>query len=164
MAILAVPTNRRGILMILNGALWLNVPADLVAKGFDDPGILATFLPGNSELTATGPGSFDFVIVKETGIVTLRLPGSLSIHAEGSGRQFSAAARHILGGSATLSLHLGFADKDGGCALTYDGTLESTGLAGRLLRDRADQAQDMIDARFAAVRVKLESRYRPPST
>jgi len=144
--------------MILQGTVLISVPPEVAAEGFQRAETLIIFLTSKSELTQTGPGSFDFIIIKELGPVTLRLPGKLTVSPEPGGLRFTAAARHILGGSATLSLHLGFAEAKTGCTLSYDGTLESTGLAGRLLRDQADQAQIAIDTRFSSVKFMLENR------
>ncbi|MGL6210979.1 MAG: CoxG family protein [Paracoccaceae bacterium] len=146
--------------MILNGTVLLALPPDAATTGFQEPDVLGTFLPFGSELTRTGPGAFAFTVIKEAGLVTLKLPGTLTVVPEGAGYRFDAKAKHMLGGSAALSLLISFAAADGGTMLSYDGDLESGGLAGRLLRDRADQAQAILDAKFDAVKSKLESRHR----
>jgi carbon monoxide dehydrogenase subunit G len=142
--------------MNLNGTLGLAVRPDFAAAGFHDADTLATFLPGGSELTRTGDGAFSFVIIKETKLITLRLPGTLTVIPEQAGYRFTAKARHMMGGSAALSLFLTFAPKQDGCTLGYDGTLETTGLVDRLMRDREDQAKHMVRDRFAAVKHRLE--------
>ena len=146
--------------MKLNGTLSLSVPPEVAAEGFQDPKTLGIFLPKNSQLTRAGPGEFSFVVIKEAGIVALKLPGTLTVTPSGAGYLFEARAKHLIGGSATLSLALTFVPGGDGCEMTYDGTLESTGLAGRMLRERADHTQSVLDARFAAVKAEIESFYR----
>jgi len=146
--------------MKLNGKLALAVPAPVAAEAFRDAGVLAQFLPGTSELTRSGPSTFDFMVIKDIGVMTLRLPGTLAVVALGQGLRFDANAKHLLGGSATLMLYLEFAPDGAGCVLSYDGTLESTGLVGRALRDRADQVQTVLAARIAAVTARIEKTHR----
>lgn len=146
--------------MKLTGSLSLAVPARFAAEALHDPDVLETFLPGNSPLTRIGPATFEFVVTKDAGVMTLRLPGTLTVVPEDGGYRFVAKAKHMLGGSATLSLRLDFAPEGDGCVLSYDGTLESTGLAGRLLRDQEDQAQTVMTAKFVAVKARVERSYR----
>lgn len=147
--------------MDLNGTVDLSVLPHDAIEGFHDARTLQHFLPGHSELTKTGPSEFAFVVTKDAGMVTLRLPGTLTIAPEGDAFRFEAKARHMLGGSANLSLRIRFAPDGAGTLMTYEGTLEASGLAGRLLRDRAEQTGHVLDAKFSQVKRHLERTYAP---
>ncbi len=147
--------------MDLSGTVDLSVRPDEATEGFHTAETLRHFLPGKSELTKSGPAAFDFVVTKDAGMVSLRLPGTLTIQPDGETYRFEAAARHLLGGTANLLLNIRFAPAEfgEGTVMSYAGTLAATGLAGRLLRDRAPMAQEVLTARFEQVKRHLEIMY-----
>jgi len=147
--------------MDLSGTVNLSVQPNDAAEGFHSAETLRHFLPGTSELSKTGPSAFDFVVTKDAGMVSLRLPGTLTIEPEGDTYRFEAKARHLLGGTANLLLNIRFAPSESGAGtvMSYAGILAATGLAGRLLRDRAPVAQEMLAAKFEQVRRHLEVVY-----
>lgn len=144
--------------MKISGTVEFAASATRASKAIQREEHLAHFLPGGAKLSQRLDGGFDFIVQKDIGPVALRLPGVLTVAPDPAGNDllFRAKASHVLGGSADLNLTMGFAGDAARCRITYDGTLEATGLAGKAMALGAEKIQDRIQSALQAFGRRLE--------
>ncbi|MDT8855283.1 SRPBCC domain-containing protein [Paracoccaceae bacterium Fryx2] len=146
--------------MQVQGQVNVAVRPPAVVRALHDPVLLQSFLPGGSKVTRTSETVFDFLAMRETAMITLKLPGTLTILELTPRRAYrmTARARHLLGGSLALDLDLTLARIDEATDLSYLGTIEGGGLAGKLLGDHEDAARNRITNMFHEFARRLQRR------
>ncbi len=132
--------------MQITGQIDLRVPPQRAIDALHDRGTLERFLLGMSQLQETGPAQFSFAIQRRVSLVTLNLPGTLAVTEIEAGRvyQFDAKAAHLIGGSAQLTLDMTFDPTPTGTHLGWAGTLESSGLARKVLKEKEDRIGSIV--------------------
>lgn len=150
--------------MQLNGVLQIAVPAARVASALEEPEVLRALFPGEASVTRVAAGQYGFTLKKTLGFLELRQSGTIRLERKDRGVAMEVRAAHRIGGAADLLVMIGLEPAARGPAtrISYDGTLNATGLAGRLLRDREAQVQPYIARVFERIRAQIESA--PPVT
>ena len=145
--------------MKLSGLIRTNCPPDRLMALLHDPLILARMLPKGCEVTKSGEGSFDFAIRRAFGPINLSLPGTMTLMPTGTLQDhvLTAHAAHIIGGKVELTLTLAARRTDGTTKLSYEGDLQATGLAGRLMKEYESQADDGMRAAFQRLKKAAEA-------
>ena len=144
--------------MQLAGTLSLALPPRRAIAALHDPENLAAYLPAPSTVRQLSTTAFEFVVMRPLGPIIFKLPGRLLIEPVARGKRYSFVAngKHTLAGGVTLALTIDFGGGGGGAtAISYDGTLEATGLAGRLLGERQGRVETVLDAMFAALKARI---------
>jgi len=148
--------------MQLNGVLQISVPPSRVAKALERPEVLRQLLPGEASVELTSVGLYSFTMKKTLGFLELRQDGTIQLVPSDQGVTLVVRAAHRIGGAADLSVLIGLAAgaQHSGTEIAYDGTMEATGLAGRLLRDREAQVRPYIAKVFDRMKAQIESAPR----
>ena len=149
--------------MQLAGTLSLALPPRRAIAALHDPENLAAYLPAPSTVRQLSTTAFEFVVMRPLGPIIFKLPGRLLIEPVARGKRYSFVAngKHTLAGGVTLALTIDFGGGGGATAISYDGTLEATGLAGRLLGERQHRVQTVLDAMFAGLKARIERVVAP---
>jgi len=143
--------------MQLSGVLQISVPPARVVSALEEPDVLRALFPGEASVQQTSDGNYNFTLKKSLGFLELRQGGTIRLERVGEGVSLVVRAAHRIGGAADLSVLIGLAGRDAGTAIAYDGTMEATGLAGRLLRDRAAQVRPYIVKVFDRMKAQIEA-------
>ena len=132
--------------MQISGRIVLKVAPNHAISALHDRITLERFLLGASRLQEIGPAQFSFAIQRKVAVVTLNLPGTLSVTPVKEGRiyRFDAKAAHLIGGSAQLTLDITFDAIADGTNLAWDGTLDSTGLARNVLKEKEGRIGSLV--------------------
>lgn len=154
--------------MQISGQTSIRVPPQRAIAALHDRSTLERFLLGSSALEETGPAQFSFAIQRKLGLITLNLPGRLSVTPVTADRvyQFDARASHKLGGSVHLSLEMTFEPEQGGTSMAWNGVLGSSGLARQVLREKQDRIPVVVQNMMSEFKIRVqrdaqhEARYR----
>jgi carbon monoxide dehydrogenase subunit G len=121
--------------MQIKGQIKIACPAPLLVQVLNDPGAMAKLLPNDTKLSLSSPGSFAFSVSKAMGPIKLTLPGTMTVIPTGNrqDQKLQIKAAHMIGG-----------DTGRVTQLTYSGTLEASGLAGRMLQERENSMNGYI--------------------
>ena len=129
--------------MDTSGQIHTKAPRAMLADALRDPSILAQLLPKGCTLDQTGPDAFGFVLKRKFGPIELALPGTITIESKGNLHWLNFRGAHQLFGRANMALTLILTESKGVTNLDYKGSLQASGLAGRLLglvkQKRVDQ-------------------------
>jgi carbon monoxide dehydrogenase subunit G len=150
--------------MQLNGVLQISVPPARVASALEEPEVLRALLPGEARVERTSAGQYSFTLKKTLGFLELRQGGTIQLLRVDQGVSLVVRAAHRIGGAADLSVLIGLAAggaQGKGTRIAYDGKMEASGLAGRLLRDREAQVRPYIAKVFERMRAQIEAA--PPA-
>jgi uncharacterized protein len=141
------------------GQTEIAAPRARVAAALADARVLSRMIPGCTELTPTGPGTWTARIEKAAGPVMLRLTAALVLEtlAEGQRYVLQARGRSLVAGAVALHMALALEEAPGGTRLIHDGRLSAEGLAGRLLRGQEVLLAGRSDALFSRLREHLET-------
>lgn len=141
--------------MQIDGMIRTTCPPEKVVALLADPEALARIVPEGCEVGAKTGESIAFVIRRKVGPITINLHGHLILHKkpEPGAYTLQIDASHLIGGKIKLMLEIA-----AGPALKWDGVLESHGLAGRLVEDRADSVQIGVKTLFQRLRQQAEGR------
>ena len=144
--------------MRLNGVMQISAPPDRVAQALEQPDVLRALLPGEASVEKTSAGQYSFTLKKTLGFLELRQNGTIQLVPAGQGLTLVVKASHRIGGSADMSVLIGLTPGTGaGTRIAYDGTMEASGLAGRLLREREPQVRPYIARVFERMRAQIEA-------
>jgi carbon monoxide dehydrogenase subunit G len=144
--------------MRLEGVLELNVPPSRVLQSLGDPDVIQAFLPGECTVTPTGAGTYDFALRKSLGFLELRLGGQITVEDQGPDQaRMTMKASHKIGGALDMDMGLTLTPQGTGTQIAYSGTLDATGLAGRVVRDRALQIRPYVTKVFDRLKARIES-------
>ena len=144
--------------MQLNGVLQISVPPTRVAAALEQTDVLQALLPGEAVVEKISAGNYSFTLKKTLGFLELRQSGTIRLLPAKGGVTLLVRASHRIGGAADLSVLIELAPNPGaGTRIGYDGKLEATGLAGRLLRDRELQVHPYITQVFQRLKARIET-------
>jgi carbon monoxide dehydrogenase subunit G len=148
--------------MDVSGLIRTTCPPDLVLSVLGDSATLLRLLPKGSKLDQIDQGRFRFSVSRAVGPVKLTLPGEMALVPAGQGhdRMLTIRAAHIIGGKVDLDLSLTFDTSAGHTRLAYAGTVEASGLAGRVLRERHARVDDGLRSLFHRLKVLSEAKAR----
>ncbi len=147
--------------MQIKGQIKFACPATFLVQVLNDPAAMAKLLPQNAKLELSGPGSFAFTVTKAMGPIKLTLPGTMTVIPTGTrqDQKLQVKAAHMIGGKVNLDLDVTMSDTGSITQLTYDGTLEASGLAGRMLQEREDRMNGFIRNMVVALKRHAEARH-----
>lgn len=146
----------------LSGRIEFDASVNRARKAMPSLATLLMFLDADSLMTPNETGGFDFVITRDVGVLTIRLPGSLATTEDpgSTDLRFIAMARHPLAGSALVDFVIRFEGDHQHCALSYEGRAEATGLLGAYLVRRIDRVASHITRIFTEIGRKHERNQR----
>jgi carbon monoxide dehydrogenase subunit G len=145
-------------MMQIDGMIRTACPPERVVALLADPAALAKVVPPGCEVGAKTGESIAFVIHRKVGPITMNLHGHLILHkmSDPGGYTLQIDASHLIGGKVKLLLDLAAQEEEK--VLKWGGTLESHGLAARLINDRAGSVQVGIKTLFQRLRQQIEGR------
>jgi carbon monoxide dehydrogenase subunit G len=143
--------------MKVAGALRILQPPARVAEALHDPAVLHHMLPACEGVEPLGPGRFRASMARKVGLLTLRVAPEIGLAPlpDGSGLDLTVEASSRIAGSLAARLCLGLEDDPVGTRLTWDGTVEASGLAQRLLAERQDQVAERVRGLFITLKRHL---------
>lgn len=146
--------------MEINGALRTHCPpAELVAT-LADPEAITRLLPPGAKVEQTGEGRYSFTVSRAFGPIKLTLPGQMTITATGLGhdRHLVLRAAHIIGGKVDMEINFYFEPHEKATRIRYDGTLEASGLAGRIAREHRGRINSVVKGGLTRLKHLAEAR------
>lgn len=148
--------------MQISGQTDILVPPAHALYALQSQAHLERFLLGTSGLLETGPGTYSFAIQRRLAVITLNLPGTLCVTETDPGRvcHFEAKAAHLIGGSAQLALDMTFDPTPRGTHLTWNGTLDSSGLARHVLREKESRIGSIVAQIMAEFKMRVQTEAR----
>ena len=146
--------------MDISGLIRSTCPPESLVSALRDARSLARLLPDGSTLEKTGDGQYGFSVTKAVGPIRLTLPGKMTLTATGTGHNqlLSARASHLIGGKVELDLKLIIDQQGEHTRLAYSGTLNASGLAGRVLREHHARANSMLKAALTRLKRHAEGQ------
>lgn len=134
-------------------------PEDLVAT-LADARAITRLLPGGAQVEQTGEGRYSFTVSRAFGPIKLTLPGQMTITATGQGhdRRLVLRAAHIIGGKVDMEITFHFELIENATRMRYDGTLEATGLAGRVAREHRARINTVVKGGLTRLKHLAEAR------
>jgi carbon monoxide dehydrogenase subunit G len=141
--------------MMMNGAIQLAAPRDVVWSKLNDPAVLKACIPGCEELDATEDGGFRAAAKMKVGPVSARFKGKVTLSDldPPNGYKISGEGEGGVAGFAKGGAMVGLTDKDGGTLLTYSVEAQIGGklaqLGQRLINGSAKKLADEFFANFS---------------
>lgn len=147
--------------MQINGQLKTSCPPPFLVKVLRDPDAMVQFLPMGSDLKQSADGTYKFSVVKSVGPIRLTLPGTLTITptGQGHGQTMTINAAHLIGGKVDMKLHLAITRTEGQTQIAYEGDLDATGLAGRILKEHRARANSAVKASLFRLKLHAEREF-----
>lgn len=143
--------------MQLEGSIRTTGPAEDVIRGLTDAETLSTIAPSGFEFRKVGDGTADFLIRRSFGPIALTLQGTMTLTGADEDYVLEIKAAHLIGGRVTVTLDIKASpEEDGLETLGWRGALVSQGLAGRLLNERASEANTIMRNLFMRLRDHVE--------
>ena len=138
--------------MNISGQIRLNAQPSAIATALHDPQILMQLMPRGCALSQKDANTFEFLLKRQFGPIELLLPGLIVVKTAGQAHHLSFKGAHVLFGKAEMILTLVLATgRDGVTRLDYTGTVEASGLVGRMLgRIRRRRVDDRVRSAFQA--------------
>jgi carbon monoxide dehydrogenase subunit G len=115
--------------MDFKGSQTIAAPRDLVWKCLNDAQMLQACVPGCESFTATGPDSFDTIVVASVGPVKARFKGGLTLSdkVEATSYRIAGKGEGGIAGFGRMSAEVTLADVPEGTLLNYDAKAEVGG-------------------------------------
>ena len=146
--------------MRLSGTVEFAVSAQGLRTALQSPRVLASMIPGTVEMQPAEGGNFAFLMKKTLGPVELRQRGTVEVRLLGDNHVgLELRSRHRLGGTVKVATLLVLIPRVGGTRIDYDGNVEATGLAGRLLRDREERVQPFVRNLMRRLKAEIEAQF-----
>lgn len=144
--------------MDVSGAVVIRVPPERVAAALHDPRVLARVLPGCKSVTQTGEGRYQARVEFSGGPLPMRTDVALVVTPlpGGSAYRMEMKAGNIVTGTVRSSTELTLAQVPRGCRLTYQGTVDSTGLVKRFLSGRQESVANRVEQMFRGLKLHIE--------
>ena len=144
--------------MQLEGSIRTTGPADLVARGLADGAILTAIAPLGFDFRKVEGGVAEFTLRRSVGPISLTLQGSMTLTETAPAFGLEIKAAHLIGGKVAVQLQLTTApaDEDGLAKLAWTGELRAQGLAGRVMAEREEQANEILRNLFIRLRDHVE--------
>lgn len=117
---------------------------------------LRLFLQADATLKPVGDAEFEFAIVRDFGLLSVRMPGTLTLTEDPSGDlSFSARTAHPLAGGAVVAFTVRFSGDRQRCTLGYRGKVEASGLLSTVLERNIDRVESRLNRVFGEIGRKL---------
>ena len=147
--------------MQINGQIMTKCPPPFLVNVMRDPDAMIQLLPAGSDLEQSPDGSYKFSVVKSVGPIRLTLPGTLTITPTGEGHSqtMTVRASHLIGGKVDMKLHISISRAEGQTQMTYEGELDATGLAGRILKEHRTRANGAVKASLFRLKLHAEREF-----
>lgn len=147
--------------MQINGQLKTKCPPPFLVNILRDPDAMMQLLPAGSDLEQSPDGSYKFSVIKSIGPIRLTLPGTLTITptGQGHGQTMTVQAAHLIGGKVDMKLHFAITRDEGLTQMVYEGDLDATGLAGRILREHRSRANSAVKASLFRLKLHAEREF-----
>ncbi len=147
--------------MQLSGQIKTHCPAEFLLEVLRDPAAMAQLLPEGSKLEKTDEGVYSFTMTRSVGPIRLTLPGTLTLtpRGKGLGQRITVKAGHLIGGKVDLDLKVDVNEADGQTRVGYDGDVEATGLAGRILKEHHARANSAVKTSLTRLKLYAEIQY-----
>jgi carbon monoxide dehydrogenase subunit G len=152
--------------MQISGQLRTKCPPPFLVNVLRDPDAMMQLLPVGSDLEQSEDGSYRFSVIKSVGPIRLTLPGTLTITptGQGHGQTMTVHASHLIGGKVDMKLRIDIARAEGQTQMTYQGDLDATGLAGRILREHRARANSAVKASLFRLKLHAEREFTKSRT
>lgn len=146
--------------MQLSGMILMKCPPEQLVTLLADPNALQKMVPQGCEIGSKTGDTIAFVLRRKVGPINLTMNGELAVRLKSDGQTYvmELKAGHMIAGrvKALLDLTPNTA-ATGKNRLSWSGTLESHGLAARLVEERSDQVQKILSNLFIRLRDQAES-------
>ncbi|MCW1917148.1 hypothetical protein NX862_00110 [Rhodobacter sp. KR11] len=148
--------------MQLDGSIRTTGPAELVARGLAQGAVLTAIAPFGFDFRKVEDGVADFTVRRSIGPISLTLQGTMALTETAPAFTLAIKAAHLIGGKVQVQLDLTTAppDDDGLATLSWTGELRAQGLAGRVMAEREEQANEILRNLFIRLRDHVEG---PPN-
>ncbi|MBD3763682.1 MAG: SRPBCC family protein [Rhodobacterales bacterium] len=151
--------------MDLNGNVFVALPPDRVAPALTDPEMLRRMLPGCPGLEPAGPGRWRAPMERDMGPLTLRLTADLTMQAVGPNAwRLTAQGGTMISGKVSAGFDITLEERAPGTRMTYAGTIEASGLAGKMLASREESLRNYVRNMFGTLVGELEAAARNEPT
>lgn len=141
--------------MQVKGSVVVRSPSSRVAAALRDPRMIASVLPACRGITTTGPDSY-VARIEYAGPVPIGMDVDLTLEPTPGGSAVVMKAGNLMTGRVTSRTSLTLTDEAGACRLSWDGTLEAGGLAGRLLAGKQDAVVARANRMFTELGARIE--------
>lgn len=146
--------------MRLSGSVDIGVSREGMRAALQSPAILAALLPGEVEMEPDGPGNYRFLLKKSLGPLEIHQRGTVEVRVlDGDHIGLAVKSAHKLGGKVEIATVIELTQRPRGTRIGYDGSVVATGLAARLLRDRAERVQPYLQTRMHRLKAEIEGNY-----
>ncbi len=143
--------------MQLNDELEIYRPPEEVEAALYDPKVLAEILPSCKSVDCVEPGHFRARIERKLGLLNLRVEPDITLRKRPDSLILSIRADNPVAGSVVADVVLTLRPAPKGTKLAYQGTVETSGLAARLLADRQAQFARRVKGMFLDLQCLLEA-------
>jgi carbon monoxide dehydrogenase subunit G len=140
----------------------IDASSDTIFDVLLDKGVVENLLPSGTKLTETGPGKFDFLLQKQTSLISLKLPGTLSVEVARPEKTctFLVKAKHFLAGSLDLQAVMSCKSSSAPNVLTCNATLASKGVIKQLMNNEEERAERILRNVLNGVKSRAEAATR----
>ena len=133
--------------MKLNGSISTPCPPENVLPFLHDPVVLAKIAPEGFVFAQRASGQVLFSFQRRIGVLILKLSGKLTLRDMGdeAKSRVDILAEHRFGGSVMIGLDVTpQIGPDGAQTLAWSGTMEASGLAARIVKQRESEAHKIV--------------------
>ncbi len=145
--------------MQLEGMILTRCPAETIILLAADPAALQKIMPDGCEIGERSGETVPFLINRKIGPINLTMHGELTLRKKPGSPNYTMLlkASHLVAGRVNVVLDLAPRDAaTGKNTLTWTGTLETHGLASRLVEERGDRVQTILSNMFKRLRDQAE--------
>ena len=144
--------------MDVSGQIRTICPPTALISSLRDGEALVALLPAGSKLEKAPDGSFAFTLTKDIGPVKLTLPGRMTLVPTGNGHNqtLTLRASHLIGGKIEMDLDVTIGLIGGQTVMSCSGTLNASGIAGQVLRDRKARVHQVFKNALLRIKVQAE--------
>lgn len=147
--------------MQITGTKRIGLARDAAIKALHEPETLALLFPGKAEVTMSDFGTYGLVFKKNLDLFEMTQRGTLTLLPQGDDcYRMAVKASHMLAGSVDMTMDIVF--KEGNAPsqtnIQYEGTLEATGLARRLLHQHEHRVETAVSVAFNRLKARLETQ------
>lgn len=150
--------------MQVSGSVLVKATPAQAADALRDAGLLGSVIPACRSIRATGENSYE-IRLDYYGPVKLGMDVALSYTPNPDG-SFDVVLRagNMITGRVNSRTQLGLQPDPKGCLLSWSGSIEATGLAGRMLAGQAARLSARTNRMFRELGEKVEARVAAPGT
>lgn len=143
--------------MQVEGQLTIMQPADKVRAALNDPAVLQAIFPSCTGVRQTGPGQFKATVTRKIGPLSLSVEPDIELTPQPDGRTaLSFKAGNRIAGTVTSELMLQMDQTGRHTILSWEGAVTASGLAQRMLAERASRLSPLVLGLFNELKHKVE--------